>query len=176
MRSPSSPPRTADTLRPAARVGLIAGLTLALAIIAQQLAISPEMRMLGVLIVTLGFSVTGYYAARHSRAHQRSVASGIGAVSGLIAGLCVSCAFIAASLVLSFDPQNLQVFQEEVVRQLPPAQLQQLQYASVDLKTLTQFSLVIAVTLCGLGFPIAGLVLGALGGASGVAVRSRGER
>jgi len=157
-----------QNLRPTVRVGLISGLTLALAAAAQQLPSSPGMRMLGMLIVMLGFGVAGYFAARRSGVSHRSAGYGLGAVSGLIAGLCVSCAFVAVSLVLSFDPENVHRMQIEVERQLSPAQLQQMQAANLNLETLTQISLGLSIALCGLGFPIAGLLLGALGGASGV--------
>ena len=154
--------------RPTVRVGLISGLTLALAAAAQQLPSSPSMRMLGMLIVMLGFGVAGYFAARRSGVAHRSAGYGVGAISGLIAGLCVSCAFVAISLILSFDPENVRRLQVEVERQLSPAQLQQMQAANLNLETLTQISLGLSIALCGLGFPIAGLLLGALGGASGV--------
>jgi hypothetical protein len=42
----------------------------------------------------------------------------------------------------------------------------QMQAADVDMRTLTQFTLGLTITCCGLGFPVLGLVLGAIGGAS----------
>ena len=53
-----------SNLRPALRVGLIAGLTLALAAMAQQVAQSAEMRLLGVAIIVSGMTIAGYYADR----------------------------------------------------------------------------------------------------------------
>lgn len=170
---PTSSQQSPQNVRPALRVGLIAGLTLALAVVAQQLAQSTGMRMLGMAIVVSGFGVTGFFAARESHADQRNTGSGVGAISGLMAGLCVSCAYIAVALILSFDQENLRVLQAQVQEQLSPTQMQQLRAADIDLKTLTQFSLGLTVTFCGLGFPIMGLLLGALGGASGAASRGR---
>jgi hypothetical protein len=170
MQRPPSP-QTAQHLRPALRVGLIAGLTLALAAVAQQFSASPDMRTLGMVIIVIGFSVTGFFAARESHVHQRNAGSSLGAISGLIAGVCVSLAFIAISLILSFDQDNLRVLQAQVEQQLSPSQVQQLRAADIDMKTLTQFSLGLTVTCCGLGFPVIGLLLGALGGASGAALR-----
>ncbi len=156
-------------LRPAVRVGLISGLTLALAAVAQQIPSSFGMRLLGPLIIVLGFGLSGYFAAQRSNIAHRNAGYGVGALSGLIAGLCVSCAFVAVSLILSFDPENIQRLQAEVAQQLSPAQFQQMEAANLDLRTLTQFSLALSVICCGLGFPLIGLLLGALGGASGAA-------
>jgi hypothetical protein len=157
-------------------VGLIAGLTLALAAAAQQLPSAPEMRFLGLLIVMAGFGFTGYFAARDSGAAQRNAGYGVGALSGLIAGLFVSGGFIAASVALSFDPQNIARLQAELERQLGPAQLEQLRAADLSLEMLAQFSLGLSIAFCGLGFPVAGLLLGALGGASGAARNRPSER
>ena len=168
MTTNSSPP-TSKLLRPSVRVGLIAGPTLALAAAAQQLPSTPEMRLRGFFIVMAGFGITGYFAARESGVAQRSAGYGIGALSGLIAGLFVSGAFIAASVALSFDPQNVARLQAEIERQLGPAQLEQIRAAELSLEALTQLSLGLSIALCGLGFPVAGLLLGALGGASGAA-------
>jgi hypothetical protein len=169
MTTNSPSPPTSQLLRPTVRVGLIAGLTLALAAAAQQLPSAPEMRMLGLFIVMAGFGFAGYFAARDSGVAQRNAGYGVGALSGLIAGLFVSGAFIAASVVLSFEPENIARLQAEVERQLGPAQLAQLRAAELSLETLTQISLGLSIALCGLGFPVAGLLLGALGGASGAA-------
>ncbi|GIV85827.1 MAG: hypothetical protein KatS3mg052_2834 [Candidatus Roseilinea sp.] len=154
-------------LRPALRVGLIAGLTLALAAIAQQAPSSPGMRALGTLIIMIGFGTAGYFAARRSGVMHRNLGYSVGGLSGLIAGLCVSCAFVVAALLQSFDPASIERLQAEVALQLSPLQLQQMEAANIDLRTLTQFSLALSIACCGLGFPIAGLMLGALGGASG---------
>ncbi|WP_169238963.1 hypothetical protein [Candidatus Roseilinea sp. NK_OTU-006] len=154
-------------LRPALRVGVTAGLTLALAAIAQQAPSSPGMRALGTFIIMMGFGVAGYFAARRSGVLHRNAGYSVGALSGLIAGLCVSCAFVVASLLQSFDPASVERLQAEVAQQLSPLQVQQMEAANIDLGTLTQFSLALSIACCGLGFPIAGLTLGALGGASG---------
>ena len=153
-------------MRPALRVGLIGGVTLGLAAAAQQVAGSTEMRMLGSIIIMTGLSLTGWFAARETGAQLRQQGSGAGALSGLVAGLFVSAAFIALTLITSLDPANMQVLQSQVESQLSPAQVAQMQAADVDLRTLTQFTLGLTVTCCGLGFPVLGLVLGAIGGAS----------
>ncbi|MCS6846204.1 MAG: hypothetical protein RMN52_00645 [Anaerolineae bacterium] len=165
-----------QNFRPALRVGLISGLTLALAAVAQQVPSSPGMRMLGTFIIMMGFGIAGYFAARRSGVLHRNAGYGVGALSGLIAGLFVSCAFVAASLLQSFDPSNIERLQAEIAQQLSPQQFQQMEAANIDLRTLTQFSLALIIACCGLGFPIAGLMLGALGGASGAAQNHRSQR
>ncbi len=153
-------------MRPALRVGLIGGLTLGLAAAAQQIAGSPEMRMLGSIIIMTGLSLTGWFAARETNAQLRQQGSGAGALSGLIAGLFVSAAFIALTLITSLDPAYMNTLQSQVESQLSPAQMAQMQAADVDMRTLTQFTLGLTITCCGLGFPVLGLMLGAIGGAS----------
>jgi hypothetical protein len=166
--SPTKPQPAAPNFRPALRVGLIAGLTLGLAEAAQQFATSDEMRLLGTMIVITGFSAAGFFAARASGAKQRAAGSSAGAVSGLIAGGLVSLVFIGVSLLLSLDPEYMRVLQSQVERQIiAQSQMQQLQAANIELRTLTQFSLGLAVACCGLGFPFMGLLLGALGGSMG---------
>jgi hypothetical protein len=153
-------------MRPALRVGLIGGLTLGLAAAAQQVSGSPEMRMLGSIIIMTGLALTGWFAARETHAMVRQQGSGAGALSGLIAGLFVSAAFIALTLITSLDPANMDVLQAQVESQLSAAQMAQMQAADVDLRTLTQFTLGLTITCCGLGFPVLGMILGAIGGAS----------
>lgn len=168
MQHPPSPQSTPH-LRPALRVGLIAGATLGLAAAAQQFSTSDDMRVLGTLIIMSGFSVTGFFAARETGALERRDGSRAGAISGLIAGSLVSLAFIAISLLLSLDPDYMSALQSQLEQQVvTQAQRQQMQAADLDMRSLTQFSLGLAVACCGVGFPMLGLLLGALGGASGV--------
>lgn len=167
MQPPPSPHPTPH-LRPALRVGLIAGATLGLAVAAQQFSTSDDMRVLGTLIIMSGFSVTGFFAARETGARERRDGSRAGAISGLIAGSLVSMAFIAISLLLSLDPDYMNAVQSQLEQQVvTQAQVQQMQAADLDMRSLTQFSLGLAVACCGVGFPMLGLLLGALGGASG---------
>jgi hypothetical protein len=60
----------------------------------------------------------------------------------------------------------MDVLQAQVESQLSAAQMAQMQAADVDLRTLTQFTLGLTITCCGLGFPVLGMILGAIGGAS----------
>jgi len=172
---PASPAPPAQNLRPALRVGLIAGRTLGLAAAAQQFSADNDMRVLGTSIILTGLGVTGFFAARAANAEQRTVGSRAGALGGLIAGLFVSAVFIAVTLVQSLDPETMRVLQTQVEQQLNPAQTAQLRAADVDIRTLTQFSLGLTVTCCGLGFPLLGLFLGAMGGGAG-AVTNRPNR
>lgn len=152
-------------MRPALRVGLIGGLTLGLAAAAQQMSDSSGMRMLGSIIIMTGLALTGWFAARETHAQLRQQGSGAGALSGLIAGLFVSAAFIAFSLIASLDSNYLQAMQSQVEAQLSPAQMAQMQAADLDPRTLTQLTIGMSITCCGLGFPLLGLLFGAIGGA-----------
>ena len=118
--------------------------------------------------------MTGFFAARESGVKERAAGASAGAISGLIAGALVSLVFIGVSLLLSLDPDYMRALQSQLEQQvIAQAQMEQIRAANIDLRTLTQFSLGLAVACCGLGFPIIGLLLGALGGASGaVSLRS----
>ena len=161
-------PAPVQNIRPVLRVGLIAGLTLALASAAQQFASTNEMRILGTSIIITGLLMTGFFAAREVQALQRNQGSGAGALSGLIAGLFISAAFIATTLLQSLDPENMRVLQTEVQSRITPAQAIQFKEANLDIRSLTQMSVGLAVTCCGLGFPVIGLMLGAMGGSMAV--------
>lgn len=166
-RPPQQPPGApVRNLRSVVRVGLIAGLTLALAAAAQQFAASNDMRVLGTSIIITGLAVTGFFAAREAGVTERNRGSGTGALSGLIAGLFISAAFIIISMWQSLDPENMRILQAQVEQQLSSGQLAQLQAADLDVRTLTQFSLGLTIMCCGLGFPLVGLLLGAMGGAT----------
>lgn len=153
-------------MRAALRIGLIGGVVLAMATAGQQAAQTPEMYFLGTVIILLGFSATGYYAAKGSGARQRRVASGAGALGGLIAGLIVALASGVFSLFTALDPETIRLLEEQALRQLSPAQIAQLQAAGVDTRQLVQLSFGLSVLCLGMGIPIVGALLGALGGAS----------
>lgn len=163
MNQPSTSARPMN-LRPALRVGLIGGSVLGLATLAQQAASSAEMQLLGLAIMALGPAVVGYYAARQSLARQRNTALGTGALGGLVSGVMMALAFVAAAALTAFDPTEQQALLEMVQAQLSEAQRSQLQAAGVDLLALVQLSLWLSLACCGVAIPVFGLLTGALGG------------
>ncbi len=169
-------PSHATDLRPALQVGLIAGLTLALAALAQQSAQTVEMRVLGLVIILLGMPAAGYYAARQSRAYQTNIARNVGAIGGLIAGLFVSLTITAVMLAFALDPAVVSALESEVAAQLPAEQLAEARHMGLDLRLLTQISLGLTIACCGLSLPTMGLALGALGGLSFARTRHSARR
>ncbi len=169
-------PGSTTNLRPALQVGLIAGLTLALAALAQQSAQTAEMRLLGLVIIIAGMPIAGYYAARQTNARQAGTARNVGAISGLIAGLFVSLTITAVMLTLALDPSVVNVLESEVIAQLPPEQIAEARAIGLDMRALTQLSLGLTIACCGLGVPTIGLALGALGGISFARTHRRAPR
>ncbi|MCX7939665.1 MAG: hypothetical protein N2545_09560 [Thermoflexales bacterium] len=163
MNQPSTSTRPLN-LRPALRVGLIGGSVLGLATFAQQAATSAEMQLLGLVIMALGPSVVGYYATRQSAVRQRNAALSAGGLGGLVAGLFMALAFIAAAIMLALDPAEQQALVELAQQQLSELQRAQLQAAGVDLRALVQLSLGLTIACCGVGLPLLGLLTGAIGG------------
>ncbi len=151
------------------RAGAIGGITLALAIAAQRFAADYASQMCGLMIVIIGFSVVGVFAARNSGATNRKAGSRVGLVSGLIAGLLVALAFVAVNLVASLEPTQLAQLRQQVMDQMamwPPQQAAMFQQMSPDEQdSLIRFATGTGLACCGIAFPLIGLLLGSMGGA-----------
>ena len=149
------------------RAGAIGGITLALAIAAQRFAADYAMQMCGLMIVIVGFSVVGLFAARNSGAPDRKTGSRVGLVSGLIAGLFVALAFVAVNLLASLEPSQLAELRQQVVDQMamwPPQQAAMFQQMSAaDQDSLIRFATGVGLACCGIAFPLIGLLLGSMG-------------
>ena len=87
------------------RTGLIGGITLGLAVAAQRFATDYAMQSLGLVIVIVGFSVIGLFAARDSDVKRGREGLRVGLVSGLVAGFFVALAYIAINIVMALDPR-----------------------------------------------------------------------
>ena len=168
MAQRNPPPAATSPLNRSAllRVGLIGGLVLAIAMAAQRIAIDPESASLGLVLVMGGLSIVGYFAARESGAQSRRQAAGAGAVGGLFAGVLVGLAFVAMSLLLSFQPGEFEVLQAQFQTGLTPLQQAQMKELGWDARELVRLSLTLAVSCCGVGLPATGALLGAFGGAN----------
>ncbi len=151
--------------RAALRVGLIGGLVLGLAVAAQQVTDSPDLFLLGIVIVLGGLIITGYLAARHSDNLERGPASRSGALAGLIAGLLAALAVIAVLIIMSSSSDYMQRINEAIHQMYTAEQLQQFAGMGLTLDMLSQATIVTQIMCCGAGLPIIGLLLGALGGA-----------
>jgi len=149
----------------ALRVGLIGGLVLGLAMVAQQVTAVSELRCAGFVITLVGLSITGYIGARDAGDYNAAPAARAGAVAGLIAGLLTSVAAIAALVFLSGSGETLQRINEAVQQVYTADQLQQLAEMGVTMETLSQTTMIVQILCCGGALPFAGLTLGALGGA-----------
>jgi MFS-type transporter involved in bile tolerance (Atg22 family) len=151
------------------RAGAIGGMTLALAIAAQRFAADYAMQMCGLIIVIVGFSIVGLFAARNSGALDRKAGSRVGLVSGLIAGLFVALAFVAVNLVASLEPSQLAELRQQVTDQIqmwPPQQAAMYQQMSPEEQDqLIRFATGTGLACCGIAFPLIGLLLGSMGGA-----------
>lgn len=160
------------------RVGLIAGLTLGVAIAAQQFAGDS----FGMIIVVVGLHVAGYYAARESAADSRRTALRAGMLSGLTAGVLTGLGFAAATMLLSLDAERTARLQDEsllAMEQLWPS------YAGIVRDEMSRnpesfrasylFSTVIATACCSMLLPALGAAFGAVGGLFGVGRREDSE-
>ena len=151
------------------RAGAVGGITLALAIAAQRFAADYAMQMCGLMIVIIGFSVVGLFAARNSGAADRKAGSRAGLVSGLIAGMIVALAFVAVNLVASLEPSQLAELRQQVMDQMklwPPQQAAMFQQMSAtEQDSLIRFATGTGLACCGIAFPLIGLLLGSMGGA-----------
>lgn len=150
--------------RAALRVGLLGGLVLSLAVIAQQVTDSPDLQCFGYIITVFGLGIIGHLAAREVGDTNRLPALRAGAIGGLIAGLLASMAVVAVLIVLSMSGDTLQRAQD-VFREMPPALLEQYASAGITIEALAQLSVMIQVLCCPAALPIMGLIFGTIGGA-----------
>ena len=157
------------------RAGLVGGITLGLAVAAQRFATDYAMQSLGLVIVIVGFSVTGLFAARDGEVKRGRDGLRVGLVSGLVAGFFVALAYIAINIIMALDPNQV-----EFVRSQYPQQLQALREVAPSLaaQSLAQWNAMNAkeqaaftqmafgvAACCGIAYPLMGSVLGAMGGA-----------
>lgn len=160
------------------RVGLIAGLTLGVAIGAQQYASDS----FGMIIVVVGLHVAGYYAARESAADSRRTALRAGLLGGLTAGVLTGLGFAAATMLLSLDAERTARLQDEsltAMKQVWPA------YADIVEDEMSRnpesfrasylLSTVIATACCSMLLPALGAAFGAVGGLLGAGRRDYSE-
>jgi hypothetical protein len=165
------PPATLAILR----TGLIGGITLGLAIAAQRYAKDYAMQSLGLIIVIVGFSLIGLFAAREGEVKRGREGLRVGLLSGLVAGFFVALAYIAINIIMALDPNQV-----EFVRTQYPQQLEALRELSPDLaaQSMAQWNAMNAnqqaaftqmafgfAACCGVVYPLMGSALGAMGGA-----------
>ena len=133
------------------------------------------MQSLGLIIVIVGFSVIGAYAARDSDVKRGREGLRVGLVSGLVAGFFVALAYIAINIIMALDPRQV-----EFVRSQYPQQLAALREVAPSLaaQSLAQWQAMNATeqgaftqmafgvaACCGVAYPLMGSALGAMGGA-----------
>ena len=177
-RPSQTDPNAGHRRRAPLRVGLIAGLTLSVAIATQQFAGDS----FGMIIVVVGLHVAGYYAARESAADSRRTALRAGMLSGLTAGVLTGLGFAAATMLLSLDAERTARLQQEsllAMEQLWPS------YAGIVRDEMSSnpesfrasylFSTVIATACCSMLLPALGAAFGAVGGLFGVGRREDSE-
>ncbi len=165
------PPTTQSILR----TGLIGGITLGFAVAAQRFATSYAMQSLGLVIVIVGFSVIGLFAARDSEVKRGRDGLRVGLVTGLVAGFFVALAYIAVNIIMALDPKQVELVRSQYPQQLaalrevaPALAAQSLaQWNAMNAKeqaAFTQMAFSIAAC-CGVAYPLMGSALGAMGGA-----------
>lgn len=165
------PPTTQSILR----AGSIGGITLGLAVAAQRFATDYAMQSLGLIIVIVGFSVIGLFAARDSEAKRGRDGLRIGLLSGLVAGFFVALAYIAINIIMALDPKQVELVRAQYPQQLaalrevaPSLAAQSLsQWNAMNAKeqaAFTQMAFSISAC-CGVAYPLMGSALGAMGGA-----------
>jgi hypothetical protein len=166
-------------MRAVLRAGAVGGITLAVAVAAQRMAKDPGMALLGILIVIVGFSVVGMFAARDSSAADKRAGSRAGVLSGLVAGFFVALAFVAVNFVVALEPEQVDMIRQQFPQtvqamrsfspQLAEQSLQQWQAMTpAQQAQMAQFSVGISAACCGIFYPLLGLLLGAMGGAMSV--------
>lgn len=163
MSDSSQPKQPAHVGALIVRDALIGGATIAIAIIAQQQTINPELKMIGTLIITTGLTMTGYFAARDAGAGKRAGARS-GAVAGALAGFIASLALSAMLLLAGMNGTTQKLLEETMPQVYTAEQMAFLQSNGLTLDVFTQYVTMIQVVCCGAAMPLAGVVLGALGG------------
>jgi hypothetical protein len=151
------------------RVGLIGGLVLAVAMSALVMAMTAQDEQgssLGVMLMTAGMAAVGLFSARESKVTTRRSASKNGLLAGLIAGVFVTLAFVGTMLLTSFSPENIATWQAQVTAQASPQQMEQFQSSGIPMDQLVRISLGLMITICAVGLPVIGAVLGLMGGAT----------
>ncbi|MCL5997679.1 MAG: hypothetical protein M1546_16720 [Chloroflexi bacterium] len=151
--------------RAALRVGLIGGMVLGLAVVAQLTTDSPELQSLGFILVSGGFGITGYFAAREAGDFSRWPAVRAGAVGGLIAGLIASLAATALLLFWSISGEGILRVELALQQSLSAESIQQFADNGFSMDSLAQLVIAIQLLCCNATLPLAGLLLGGLGGA-----------
>ncbi len=149
------------------RVGLVGGVTLAIAMAALIVSNDEGGRLLGMMIISAGLNLVGYYSASHSDSATRRDAMRAGALGGLIAGVFIALAFAAASIIQSFQPELFDALVKQTASGLPKFQRDQLFAGGVltaEGRAIFQAAMVLSISLCGMGLPIIGAILGLLGG------------
>lgn len=175
MNSPKSkntPGATPQARNAPLRIGLIGGCVLALAMAAQRVSTDEQGAMFGLMIVSLGWGVVGYFAARDAFAASRREGARAGAIAGLIAGLLTSLSFVGVTLLQSFDPAVLSAIEKQALTTMPPEQLAQARELGWAIKDLVQVSLTMIMMCCGVGLPAMGTLFGAMGGSAAGAANS----
>jgi hypothetical protein len=150
---------------------LIGGLTLALAMIAQSVAADYESRALGLLIVSIGMSVVGFFSAVESQVTRRGDAARAGAVAGLIAGIFLGLAFVAGALINALRPENFDPLYKQLTQMYPPGSPQHTQLIQAfgpNLRAVFQAYLALIISCCGVGLPVMSVLLGIMGALTGI--------
>jgi hypothetical protein len=162
MKQPELTPAEVNQRRFApVRAGLIGGVTLAIAMTALVVSKDEGGRLLGMMIVSAGLNIVGYYSASQSASATRGKAMRAGAVGGLIAGVLIALAFAAASIIQSFQPELFNAIVKQAAPGLPQFQRDQLFTGGVltaEGRAVFQAAMVLSISLCGMGLPVIGAI------------------
>ncbi len=157
-RAPGSGPAFQTT---AARIGLITGPAIGLALLAQQLSVSVEQWFAGAALAVGGLCYAGFAAERESAARSPSEAASAGAIAGLLAGIIAALPVTALLLALSLNGQ-FALYAEDAFRQLDASGLfDGLRSAGWTSAMLARLGVAIELACYGAGLPVAGLLIGA---------------
>jgi hypothetical protein len=145
----------------AARIGLIAGPAIGLALLAQQLSVSVEQWCAGAALAVAGLCFAGFVAGCELAADSPSAAAArAGAIAGLLAGLIAALPVTALLLVLSLNGQ-FALYAEDAFRQLDASGMfDSLRSAGWTSAALARLGVAIQLACYGAGLPVAGLLIG----------------